>query len=321
MKNIFLTGGSGFVGKNIIPILIENNYNIYALARSEKSARIITQLGAIVVKDDLLQLSDNTKKALLNCSYVIHAAALMDFTYDPKPFVDLNINATEQLLSYSKEAKIQKFIYVSAAPVIPGSPIINMTEAAAPKGLPSALYPKTKALAERTVLDYNSPTFHTIALRPPAIWGPNNPHFGELMSMIATGKWRWIGGGQQILSTIHVQNLANAILAALTSPANGKAYFVTDGERHSMRSFFTAMMEAQGLQPGNKELPLWIASSAATITQVIWKTFRIKSRPPISPLMIRLMAKEFSISDEKARKELGYANAISIQEGIEQLKK
>jgi len=111
-----------------------------------------------------------------------------------------------------------------------------------------------------------------------------------------------IGGGQQILSTIHVKNLASAILASFDSMIGGKAYFVTDGERRSMKSFFKAILEAQGLNPGDKILPLWIASFAANTVEVIWKTFNLKSRPPVAPLMIRLMGNEFSVSDQKARK-------------------
>jgi len=248
MKKIFVTGGSGFVGQNIIPILIDNGYEVEALARSNKSLKIVSKLGAKPIKDDLYDLSRSTKESLKQCDYVLHSAALMDFTYDPKPFYDLNVIATQKLLKLSREAKIEKFIYISAAPVVPGSPIINLTEEQAGKGLPKALYPKTKAIGEQEVLNANDKTFQTISY---------------LLENVQNGKWRWIGGGNQILSTIHVKNLGNAILASFNSDIGGKAFFVTDGERRSMKSFFKGVLEAQGLNPGDKVLPLWIASIAA----------------------------------------------------------
>ncbi|MFK8102623.1 MAG: NAD-dependent epimerase/dehydratase family protein [Saprospiraceae bacterium] len=320
MKKVFVTGGSGFVGKHIIPILIANQYKVYAIARSNPSAQFVEQLGATAVLDDLTILSSTTKNALQQCDYVLHAAAHMDFTYDPKPYLELNVNATHNLLRLAKAAGIQKFIYISAAPVVPDAPVINLTEAKAGNELPSALYPKTKAIAERAVLAANAKNFLTISLRPPAIWGPNNHHYNDLLKNVKTGNWRWIGGGEQILSTIHVKNLGNAILCAFESNLGGAAYFVTDGERRSMKSFFKGVLEAQGLNPGDKVLPLWIAKFAAQSIEIIWKLFRIKSRPPVAPLMIRLMGHEFSVSDEKARQELGYKNAISIEEGIAELK-
>jgi len=183
------------------------------------------------------------------------------------------------------------------------------------------LYPRTKAIGERKVLAANSENFQTISLRPPAIWGPGNHHYEDLLENVKNGKWRWIGGGRQILSTIHVKNLGNAILAAFDSNIGGTAFFVTDGERRSMKSFFKCILEAQGLNPGDKTLPLWLAFCMAQMVEVIWKTFKLKSRPPVAPLMIRLMGNEFSVSDAKARNELGYKNAITIKEGIEELRK
>ncbi len=320
MKKIFVTGGSGFIGQNIIPILIANGYEVQAMARSDKSLKMIKNLGAKPIRDDLTDISESTKESLNQCDYVLHSAALMDFTYDPKPFYELNVKATQNLLNLSIDAKIKKFIYISAAPVVPGSPIINLTEEQAGKELPTALYTKTKAIGEQKVLAANTRTFQTISLRPPAVWGPDNHHYDDLLENVKNGKWRWIGGGNQILSTIHVKNLANAILASFNSDIGGEAFFVTDGERRTMKSFFKSILEAQGLNPGDKVLPLWIASIAANSIELVWKTLNLKSRPPVAPLMIRLMGKEFSVSDEKARKELNYKNAISIDEGIKELK-
>ncbi|MEW7290135.1 NAD-dependent epimerase/dehydratase family protein [Aquimarina sp. 2304DJ70-9] len=318
---IFVTGGSGFVGQNIIPILIEKGHTIYALARSEKSAKKVEELGAISVLDNLVSLSKNTEEALSYCDCVVHSAAYMNFTYDTKTFYDINVKATEHLLSLSKENGVHKFIYISAAPVIAGSPIINAKEIDAGFELPKALYPKTKAIAERKVLAENSKSFTTISLRPPAIWGNNNHHYEEIFARAIEGKWKWLGKGDQILSTIHIKNLGNAILASLVSEKGGEAYFVTDGERRPMRDFFTAILRSQGINPGDKSIPLPVASFLANTIDIIWKTFRLKSKPPVAPIMIRLMGREFSVDDSKARRELGYVNALSIKEGIDELYK
>ncbi len=317
--NIFVTGGSGFVGQNIIPQLIQNGHTIYALARSQKSARKVDKLGAIPVLDDLVSLSENTEEALSYCDVVVHSAAYMGFTYDKKNFYDINVKATESLLSLSKKNKVRKFIYISAAPVIAGSPIINAKEIDASFELPKALYPKTKAIAERKVLAENSKSFTTISLRPPAIWGNNNHHYEEIFARAVEGKWKWLGKGDQILSTIHIKNLGNAIMAALTSQKGGEAYFVTDGERRPMKDFFTAVLRSQGIEPGNESISLPFASFIANTVDIVWRTFGLKSKPPVAPIMIRLMGREFSVDDSKARTELGYKNAISIKEGIAEL--
>lgn len=308
------------MGQSIIPILIERGFQVFALARSTTSAEIVKDLGAIPVIDDLTSLSRNTADALRACEYVLHSAAHMDLSYDKALFYKINVQATEDLLRKSIENGIRRFVYISAAPVVPGSPIVNLTEKDAGKQFPKALYPKTKAIAEKAVLKANSKSFKTISLRPPAIWGPNNHHYDDLLENVKNGKWRWIGGGHQILSTIHVKNLASAVLAALSSDEGGQAYFVTDGDRRSVKETFTAILQAEGLDPGEKELPRSVALFFAHVFGGIWKILGLKSRPPVMPLMIRLMGTEFSVSDQKARNELGYQNVIDFQKGIEELK-
>jgi len=317
---IFVTGGSGFVGQNVIPVLIQNGYEVLALVRSEPSAEKVRKIGAVPVTDELTALSESTEHALKQCQVVLHAAAHMDFTYDPKPFYTVNVEATRRLLKLSKEAGVRRFIYLSAAPVVPGSPVINLQEEDAGHDLPKSLYPKTKAIAEKAVLAANSKDFKTLSLRPPAIWGPNNHHYEMLLDNVRAGKWRWIGGSHQTLSTIHVKNLASAMLSAIRSELGGEAFFVTDGDRRSMRTTFGSIIKAHDLDPGDKELPRGVAVFMAHFFGAIWKLFRLKSRPPVAPLMIRLMASEFSISDLKARTKLEYKNVISFEQGIQELK-
>jgi len=166
------------------------------------------------------------------------------------------------------------------------------------------------------VLQTNQTGFTTISLRPPAIWGPNNHHMEEVFDNVKSGKWAWIGGSHQILSTIHIDNLSAAVIAAMEKGRGGEAYFVTDGDRRSMRTSFSAIFKAHGLDAGNREVPLGVASFMAKSFDVIWRITGLKSRPPVPPLALRLMGREFSVSDAKARQELGYKNVISFEEGI-----
>lgn len=316
MPKLFFTGGSGFVGQNMIPKLIEQGFEVYALTRSAQAAKKVRAVSAIPVMDDLTNLSQNTVAALKLCDYVVHAAAYMDFNYDKEKFYQINVAATKSLLKLAETNHVKRFIYISAAPVVPGSPIVNLSENQAKEGLPKDLYPKTKAIAERAVLAANSTHFTTLALRPPAIWGPNNHHMDEVFDRVKSGQWRWIGGSQQILSTVHIDNLSSAVIAATRNGKGGEAYFITDGDKRSMRTSFAAIFKAHGLEAGAKEIPLGVATFLANTFEIIWKLFGIKSRPPVPPLALRLMAREFSVVDAKARKELNFKNVITFEEGI-----
>jgi len=77
-KTVFVTGGSGFVGQNLIPILVSKGFTVKALTRSEKSALIVQRLGALPINGDLYN-KEAVKKGLKDCTSVFHLAASVDF--------------------------------------------------------------------------------------------------------------------------------------------------------------------------------------------------------------------------------------------------
>ena len=74
---VFLTGGSGFVGNPLLKELIADNCDVYALARSLKSARKVRKLGAKAVEGDLTKI-ELYKYALRGIDAVIHVGAMID---------------------------------------------------------------------------------------------------------------------------------------------------------------------------------------------------------------------------------------------------
>ena len=319
-STVFLTGGSGFVGLKLIAHLMQGGYEVYALARSAHALAKVETAGAKGVLGDLVSLR-KAQSILNRCQVVIHSAAYMDFTYDYARFYEVNVRGTENLLIAAKQAGVERFIYISAASIINGKPIHNVDELYQPRRLPQDDYSKTKAIAEKLVLAANQPEFETISLRPPAIWGPNNPHYDEMLEMAKKGKWIWIGGGRHVLSSIHVDNLAVAVEAAMQNGRGGQFYYVTDGEQRSLKTFFTDILRAEGIEPGDRSIPRKLALALAYVIEFFWKLLRLKTRPPISPIMVHLMGTEFSLVDQKARTELGYRNAISIDGGLKQMRR
>lgn len=102
MKQVFVTGGSGFVGQNLIPMLIAQGYRVKALARSEKALRVVERLGAVAVQGDLNEVQDLTK-GVKDCETVFHLAASVDFFSSPKELKKIHVDATELLLSVAQD--------------------------------------------------------------------------------------------------------------------------------------------------------------------------------------------------------------------------
>ncbi len=319
MQNaIFLTGGSGFIGRQLIAYFRQRGYKVFAIARSKASANVMRECGAYAVPGNLYNHTA-LKNTMGLCQVVVHAAALMRLWGDPREFYTTNVEGTRAVLDAAEEAGIKKFIYIGAASVINGKAVHNVDESYLPKKLPTDLYSETKYQAELAVLAANSNNMQTIVLRPPFVWGPDSPHIDVIRDVIEKNQFRWIGAGRHALSTCHVDNLAAAIVAAIHSDRGGAVYYVTDGETRPFRDFMSKYAQAMDYRLGDKTVPRWFALVAAKSVQFIWSRFKLKSQPPLLPVMIYLLGTNMTVSDQKARVELEYQNQLTIDEGFEKL--
>jgi nucleoside-diphosphate-sugar epimerase len=322
MKKIFLTGGSGFVGQHLIPMLIEQGYQVNALARSATAIQKVEQLGATAIKGDLNDYRALTE-GVKGCTSVYHLAASVDFFASEKQLRKLHVEATELLLSVAKDANIQKFIYLSAASIIMnGKPIKNADETFVSDHIIDG-YSRTKLQAEKLVLKQNTLTFQTISIRPPMIWGKGDPNtLAGIIDAVKKGNMQLINGGKHRFVTCHVINVCHAlILAEQSERSGGKAYFITDGEIPVFKDFITKYVGTQGVQVPDKAVSLVMAKTIASVMEFVWKTFRLKGHPPLYKGLVNALGLEFITNDTKARQEIGYKTFISIEKGLNLMKK
>jgi nucleoside-diphosphate-sugar epimerase len=96
----------------------------------------------------------------------------------------------------------------------------------------------------------------------------------------------------------------------------GEAYFITDGDPLHFREMITALVATQGLEPGKRSVPAALAKPAAAVAEGLWRTLRLKGEPPITRLAVWNSALECTVSDAKARADLGYEPVISRENGL-----
>ncbi len=316
---IFITGGSGFVGSHLVPALIKAKHEVYALARSEKSAEILKKLGASIVEGDCLDIK-NSNIDLKGIDVVIHLAAKLGLWGSYDDFYQLNVKGTENLIKESIRHGVKKFIYMSTAVVVvEGKTLNNIDESYKPTNDPKNSYSLTKIMAERIVLKYKN-QIQTIALRPPLIWGEGMGFMQNFKDNPKNSQFAIIGDKEHNLATCHVLNVVSAILYSIKSKNEG-VFFITDGEKIPLRVFIDKLFKASGLDVKIKYMTRNFSIIKAYIYEFIWKIFRIKSLPPLTKAMVFIMGTEISIDDSKARKELGYKNVVSIKQGLVLLSK
>lgn len=318
---ILVTGGTGFLGGRLIPKLVTDGHHVFALTRSALSHDKLWVLGASPLDADL---QSSAMLSLPAIDAVVHAAALFRFSGSREPFFRTNVDGTIKLLKAAEKAGAKTFIYLSAAGIIMdkgGSPVRNANESAPTFPNHFSAYLASKALAEQVVLSANKPGFRTIALRPPAIWGPGDPWSGGLPDAIKSGQFAFIDRGDYSFATCHVDNVIEAVQCALERGEGGRAYFINDQEKQTFRNFIASIAGVQQLSIDElRSMPYWLGSNFGRLLDTIWTIARKNSDPPVSRAMIRMIGREFSIDDAAARRELGYVGSTSRAAGLRSYK-
>jgi nucleoside-diphosphate-sugar epimerase len=315
---IFVTGASGFVGGAAVRKLVADGHDVRAMSRSEKSDAKIAALGAKPVRCDL---EDVTAVNIGDAEAVIHSAAFVEQWGPRDAWRKFNVDGTARMLKAARDAGAKRFIHIGTEAALFHGQHLRGVDETYPLA-PNSPYPysSTKAQAEQLVRNANAPGFETIVLRPRFIWGPGDTTLLPLIvEMARAGKFMWVDGGRSMTSTTHIDNLVHAIELALTKGRGGEAYFILDDGVRPMREMMSGMAASQGVDLGEKSVPGWVADAIGASCEVIWRTFGLKSDPPLTRFSAMIMSRDSVLNDAKARTDMGYRPVISVEQGLRAL--
>ncbi|WP_157221038.1 NAD-dependent epimerase/dehydratase family protein [Flavisphingomonas formosensis] len=313
---ILVTGGTGFLGSRLIPTLVSRSHEVVAITRSGADAEHLAAKGAHPIIGDL---ANSGSIRLPEIDAVVHAAAYFRFAGPRAPYFKINVEGTNTLLRAAEQGGVKTFVHISAAGVIMddgGTRIRNADERARTYPESFSGYVASKAQSEALVLAANKPGFRTIALRPPALWGPGDTFSKQLPQAIASGRFAFFHRGDYPFATCHVDNLIEAIQCALGHGEGGRPYFIQDKETNTFRDFIGLIATALGVSIDRvRSIPFRLAFLIGWIMEVVATLTGNKADPPLSRSLVRMIGREFTIDDQAARRDLGYVGKTSRSAG------
>lgn len=313
--NVFITGASGFIGGAAARRLAAQGHAVSAMSRSQHSDAAITALGAKPVRCDLESVR---AEHLRGADAVVHSAAFVESWGPRDAWYRGNVLGTQAVLAAARGAGARRFVHIGTeAALIHGQDLRDVDESA--PLAPDSPYPycATKAQAEQRVRSANAPDFETIVLRPRFVWGPGDTTLlPTIESMAAAGRWTWVDHGRALTSTTHIDNLVHAIELALTRGKPGEAYFVLDDGTRSLREIIGGMAAARGLTLGSASIPRFVADLLGGACELAWRGLRLSGEPPLTRHAVLVMSRDCTLSDAKARADLGYAPVIGVADGL-----
>lgn len=321
---VLVTGGGGFLGKGIVKALLEKGDDVRSLARGHYES--LNKLGVEQIQGDIGD-PDAVFKAMKGCEQVFHVAARAGVWGPYGAYYHANVLGTENVINACRKLNVAKLIYTSSPSVVFDSRDQENVDESMP--YPSSFlshYPKTKAIAEQLANQANSSDLATVSLRPHLIWGPGDNHLlPRIVAQAKAGKLRLVGGGNNLVDTVYIDNAVDAhILASdlleIGSPISGKNYFITNGEPMSMQNLINSLLECSGLPPAHRRIPETIAYGAGAVLESVYTLFGLKNEPRITRFVAKQLMTSHWFDISAARRDLGYQPKISMAEGFRRLK-
>ena len=325
LGRVLVTGGSGFVGANLVTELLDRGHQVRSFDRAPSPLAAHPRLE--VVQGDICD-PETVAAAVEGIDTIFHTAAIIDLMggasvtdeYRQRSFaVNVKARRTSCTLrrpqAWSGSSTPPPTVWSGGDETLPYTERFN------------DLYTETKVVAERFVLSQNaSPNggagLLTCSIRPSGIWGRGDQTmFRKVFENVLAGHIKLLVGSKNVnLDNSYVHNLIHGFILAAEhlvpgGAAPGQAYFINDGEPINMFEFSRPVVEACG-QPWPK---LWVSGRLVKFVMAVWQWLHFcfgLPKPLLEPLAVERLYLDNYFSIAKAQRDLGYQPLFTTERAM-----
>jgi len=316
---VFVTGGTGFIGGEVVRQLRARGDEVACLVRSPEKAAGLTELGCEIVAGELADAAE-IRAGMEGCDAVVHAAAMYEVGIPAKQhpaMYEANVRGTEIVLRAALEAKVPKVVHVSTVGVFGNThrQVVDETYEHPGKEFTS-YYEETKLeahrIAKRMIAEDGLPC---VIVQPGGVYGPGDTsQVADLLEEFFAGKLPLIPFPEFGICLTHVADIAGGILLALDDAEPGETY-VLSGPVTTMRDAVETVAALSGRKAPKHALPTPLMKALVPIGPLVG---RLMGQPPnLRELISSADGVTFWASHEKASRDLGYAPR-GMEEGLRQ---
>lgn len=307
-NTFFITGGSGFLGINLIRYLLAKGQKIVSLDLvpfdyPDCKDKITWVKGDIRIREDVI-------KCVKGADFTIHCAAALPL-YKPADIFSTDIDGTRIVMEESQKAKVKRVVHISTTAVYGIPDHHPLLETDPLKGV--GPYGIAKVEAEKICAGFRESGMVVPILRPKSFIGPERLGIFALFYEWAVEGHNFpiLGKGNNPYQYLDVEDLCEVIWQCTQLPDNkvNDTFNIGAKEFGAPRSDFQAVLDAAGKGKHVVSLPEW---------PVIF-TLRILEKLKLSPIykwIYETAGKESFVSIEKAEKQLGFAPKYSNKDAL-----
>jgi dihydroflavonol-4-reductase len=316
---VFVTGGTGSIGGEIVRQLRERGDDVICLVRNPEKGKAVTALGAEIAAGDLGDTAA-LGAGMKGCDAVIHAAAMYEVGIPTKQHPamwEANVAGTERVIDAALEAKVPRIVYVSTVGVFGNTHGKIVDESYEhPEQSYTSYYEETKLeahkIVKRMIAEQDLPA---IIVQPGGVYGPGDTsQVADLLQEFFAGKLPLLPFPDLGICMSHVEDIAGGALLALDKGKLGETYVIS-GPATTMRGAIETVADVSGRKAPKRNLPTPLMKALTPIGPLVGK---MMGQPPnLRELISSADGVTFWASYEKAGRELGYSPR-GLEEGLRQ---
>ena len=308
-----VTGATGFTGGHLARTLVQSGHTVRALVRPGSATAELADAG-VEIFEGQLTAPDDVKAAAAGCEQIYHIAAVFRTAGHPDShYKEVNVGGTVNVLEAARHLGCERVVHCSTGGV--HGHVEHPPADEHYRFQPDDIYQRSKLEAEMAAVAAIRRGQPVSIFRPGAIYGEGDLRFLKLFSSIQKRRFVMIGSGKTRLHLVHVDDMVQGIMLCGSRPeALGEVFLLAGPEAPTLNEIAAIAADTMSVPRPKLHIPVWPVYAAGWFCEMLCVPLRIN--PPLHRRRVGFFThhREFDIS--KARRLLGFAPKVSVQEGI-----
>ena len=311
MKNIAITGGTGFIGTHMIEQLLADGHSVSCLVLPRQKYTAISNV--TYFEGDIMNPA-SLEEFLQGTQTIVHLAGLTRAKTEQE-FIAINTDGTASLMDAAKKYS-PNFSHIiamsSLAAIGPSNDDCGLCEEEPFK--PISSYGRSKAKLEEYLQNQNL-NVHWTAIRAPGVYGPYDRDFLQYFKLV-NKRVRLVIGKRNVMSLVYVKNLVSAIAACIDNPAAyNQAFFISDDGCYDWDDIGKMIEASLGKRSLRIPIPFWAVRTTSMVSE--WLKPIMRNPPLITKDKLAEMSQSYwVVSCKKANELLGYRPTYSTSDAF-----
>jgi dihydroflavonol-4-reductase len=301
---VFVTGGTGFIGANVVRLLLQQGYFVKTLVRPDSVVDNLRGLPVEMVRGDIHD--PNLAQLMRGCKFLFHLAAHYSLGQrDRQLLYYTNVVGTNYILAAARQAGVERTVYTSSVAAIgvgEEGEVVDENYQSPPEKLVGH-YKKSKYWGEQEVRKAAALGQDIVIVNPSTPIGAYDlkptPTGEMILRFLRRRMPAYVNTG---LNFVDVRDVAWGHLLALQKGKTGDRY-ILGNQNLTLKAFLDLLSEVSGIKAPQDTIPLWLPLGIAWIDECLLGSLGKKPSIPLDG--VRMSAQSMYYSSAKAVRELG----------------